>query len=127
MVNELAPKVLIITGMHRSTTSLVTQWLQRCGLFIGERFVGSDPANPQGQVEDFDFLKMHEQLLKKRHYSTTGLVHRPIPELTCEEVAGLKALIESRNKEHQEWGWKDSRTVYSLTCMNEYCLLLFTS
>jgi len=127
VVNELAPKVLIITGMHCSTTSLVSQWLQRCGLFIGERFIGSDPANPQGQVEDFDFLKMHEQLLKKRHYSTTGLVHRPIPELTCEEVAGLKALIESRNKEHQEWGWKDSRTVYSLTCMNEYCLLLFTS
>jgi hypothetical protein len=43
--NEFDPKVLVITGMHRSTTSLVTQWLQRCGLFIGKRFIGSDTAN----------------------------------------------------------------------------------
>jgi hypothetical protein len=108
--HESNPKVLIITGMHRSTTSLVTQWLQRCGLFIGERFIGSDPDNIQGQVEDFDFLRMHEHLLKKRHHSTTGLVDRPISELTCDEVESLKALIETRNREHREWGWKDART-----------------
>ena len=108
--DELNPKILIITGMHRSTTSLITQWLQRCGLFIGERFIGCYPANIQGQVEDFDFLKMHEHLLEKRHYSTTGLTDRPIPQLTDEEVEDLKALVERRNKEHQQWGWKDART-----------------
>jgi len=107
---ESNPKVLIITGMHRSTTSLVTQWLQRCGLFIGERFIGSDPENIQGQVEDFDFLQMHEHLLKKRHYSTNGLIDRPVRQLTWDEVERLKALVEARNKEHQEWGWKDART-----------------
>ncbi|HEV8507493.1 MAG TPA: hypothetical protein VGQ53_18905 [Chitinophagaceae bacterium] len=110
MDDELNPKVLIITGMHRSTTSLVTQWLQRCGLFIGERFIGAGPGNIQGRVEDFDFLKMHEHLLKKRHSSTAGLVHRPIRQLTCEEVEALKTLIENRNKEHLEWGWTDART-----------------
>jgi hypothetical protein len=84
--DEANPKVLIITGMHRSTTSLVTQWLQRCGLFIGERLIGSEPGNIQGQVEDFDFIKMHDRLLKKRNSSTAGLVHRPLRQLTCEEV-----------------------------------------
>src|SRR5262245_19278390 len=100
---EVNPKVLIITGMHRSTTSLVTQWLRQCGLFVGERLVGPDPGNTQGQVEDPDFLKMHERLLKKRNYSTAGLIDRPIPPLSCEEVDELKALIETRNKQHEEW------------------------
>ena len=107
---EVNPKVLIITGMHRSTTSLVTQWLRQCGLFIGERLVGPDQGNAPGQVEDPDFLKMHERLLKKRNYSTAGLIDRPIPALTCEEVDELKILIETRNKDHEEWGWKDHRT-----------------
>jgi hypothetical protein len=104
--DEVNPKVLIITGMHRSTTSLITQWLRKCGLFIGE----SSPGNIHSEVEDADFLKVHEHLLKKRHYATTGLVHKPIPQLTCEEVERLKTLIDARNKEHDEWGWKDART-----------------
>ena len=108
--DEVNPKVLIITGMHRSTTSLVTQWLRQCGLFIGERLVGPDQGNTLGQVEDPDFLKMHERLLKKRNYSTAGLIDRPIRPLTCEEVDELKTLIETRNKDHEEWGWKDHRT-----------------
>lgn len=107
---EVQSKVLIITGMHRSTTSLIAQWLQRCGLFIGERFIGSDPGNVQGQVEDFDFLRMHEYLLTKRRSSSTGLIDKPIPQLTPEEVEKLKALVHARNKEHQQWGWKDART-----------------
>jgi hypothetical protein len=103
-------KVLIITGMHRSTTSLVTQWLRQCGLFIGERPVGHDHESAAGQVEDPDFLRMHERLLKKRNYSTTGLIDKPIRPLTCEEIDELRTLIESRNREHGEWGWKDHRT-----------------
>jgi len=108
--DERNPKVLIITGMHRSTTSLVTRWLQQCGLFIGEKFISSEPGNVEGRVEDSDFLKMHERLLEKRRYSTTGLIDRPIPQLTLDEVEKLKALIESRNRQHQQWGWKDART-----------------
>jgi len=82
MYDEENPKVLIITGMHRSTTSLVTQWLRQCGLFIGERPLDPDQANAVGQVEDPDFLRMHERLLKKRNYSTTGLIYKPIRPLT---------------------------------------------
>jgi len=80
--DEENPKVLIITGMHRSTTSLVTQWLRQCGLFIGESTVGPDQGSRAGQVEDPDFLRMHERLLKKRNYSTTGLIYKPIRPLT---------------------------------------------
>jgi len=108
--DEENPKVLIITGMHRSTTSLVTQWVRQCGLFIGERPVGPDLGSAAGQVEDPDFLQMHGRLLKKRNYSTTGLIDKPIRPLTCEEIDELRTLIESRNKEHGEWGWKDHRT-----------------
>src|SRR5689334_11363908 len=89
--DDVSPKVLIITGMHRSTTSLITQWLRRCGLFIGER----SPGNAHSEVEDPDFLRVHEQLLKSRRFSTAGLVHKPIPQLTCQEVEQLRALIDT--------------------------------
>ena len=123
--DELNPKILIITGMHRSTSSLITQWLQRCGLFIGERFIGSDPANIQGQVEDFDFLKMHEHLLEKRHYSTTGLTDRPIPQLTDGEVEDLKALVEGGIRNISNGAGKMPGPVCFLMFTNEYYPSLF--
>jgi len=126
--DEVSPKVLIITGMHRSTTSLITQWLRRCGLFIGER----SPGNAHSEVEDPDFLRVHEQLLKSRRFSTAGLVHKPIPQLTCQEVEQLRALIDTRNKEHDEWGWKDPRTclfldTYATLIPDAFYLVIFRS
>ena len=61
-------KVLVIVGMHRSGTSVITQWLYRCGLFIGNNLVGPDTGNEQGHFEDADFLRLHQKFLRKRHF-----------------------------------------------------------
>jgi hypothetical protein len=105
---------------------LLPNGLRQCGLFIGERLVGPDQGTA-GPGEDPDFLKMHERLLKKRNYSTAGLIDRPMPPLTCEEVDELKTLIESRNKEHEEWGWKDHRTCLFLDTLRANTTLCFLS
>ena len=56
----MASKILIIVGMHRSGTSLITQWLYRCGLSIGNKLAPADIGNVEGYFEDSDFLKLHE-------------------------------------------------------------------
>lgn len=103
-------KVLIITGMHRSGTSVLTQWLNRCGLFIGNKLVGPDLGNVQGHFEDCEFLNLHQEFLKKRKLADVGFVNRPFPELSISETDQVENLVETRNKEHYTWGWKDPRT-----------------
>jgi len=34
-------RVLVIIGMHRSMTSLLTQWLDKCGLQVGDDLHGA--------------------------------------------------------------------------------------
>ncbi|HJT73097.1 MAG TPA: hypothetical protein VJ720_03740, partial [Chitinophaga sp.] len=56
-------KVLVITGMHRSGTSLITQWLYRCGLHVGDNFMGAGIGNEDGHFEDLDFYNWHRNIL----------------------------------------------------------------
>ena len=49
-------KILVVVGMHRSGTSLTTNWLQKCGLDIGAKLEGKEFSNPDGHFEDIDFL-----------------------------------------------------------------------
>jgi len=41
-------KFLVILGMHRSGTSLITQWLKNCGLSVGDSLHGADVGNAEG-------------------------------------------------------------------------------
>jgi hypothetical protein len=103
-------KVLIIAGMHRSGTSLITQWLHRCGLYIGNRLQGAGVGNVEGHFEDLDFLELHQQLLTARHLPNTGFIDKPVLPLSYTEKLQLQQVIENKNNEKNEWGWKDPRT-----------------
>jgi hypothetical protein len=112
-------KVLIIAGMHRSGTSLVTQWLYRCGLPIGEKLFPADVGNVQGHFEDTDFLEMHRRFLVKRDCPDTGFTDHPFPKLTLREKAQVKDLIGVKTAENDAWGWKDPRTCLFLDTYDE--------
>jgi hypothetical protein len=111
-------KILIIAGMHRSGTSLITQWLNKCGLQIGENTLEADTGNKDGHFEDLEFFKMHQEILSDHHLPADGLVDHNIDlrELTLYEEEKLKSILKIKNKLYTEWGWKDPRT----------CLLLDT-
>jgi len=103
-------KILIIVGMHRSGTSLITQWLNRCGLFVGNNLVGPGIGNVQGHFEDEDFLRLHQKFLKKRNLPESGFVYRRSIVLSEVEKIELQAMIASKTRKHEEWGWKEPRT-----------------
>ncbi|MGD1871910.1 MAG: hypothetical protein ACFB02_02545 [Mastigocoleus sp.] len=119
----MSNKVLIITGMHRSGTSLVSQYLSECGLHVGDNLLTFDSVNPEsaynGHHEDKDFFDFHVQILaKKRIYSfPTNEFRVPINVRKSDREKAVE-LIKSRAHLPQ-WGWKDPRTTLFLNMWDE--------
>ena len=109
-LNLMPNKVLVIAGMHRSGTSLVTQWLKRCGLNVGEQLLGADIGNVEGHFEDVDFYRFHEDTLEAHHESRFGWVTHAIGALTAYQKEKMRSIISFKNKMSVQWGWKDPRT-----------------
>lgn len=115
----MSSKVLIITGMHRSGTSLISHWLYRCGLFIGKHLVPADIGNTEGHFEDAEFLRFHEQFLKNRKLPASGFTNKPIAKLNGEEKKKILSLINDRFLCNDQWGWKEPRTCLFLNAYQE--------
>ena len=103
-------RILIIAGMHRSGTSLITQWLYRCGLNVGENLLGSGIGNDDGHYEDLVFYDFQRKALRNNNIHDSGFTDEPVPTLTSAEREQLKAIISEKNNLFREWGWKDPRT-----------------
>jgi len=112
-------RVLIITGMHRSGTSLITQWLSKCGLQTGERLVPGGNGNIEGHFEDIEFLKMHEEILADHNLPTSGLTVGHVAQFTVYEKEKLKSIIKVKQQLYDQWGWKDPRTCLFLDVYKE--------
>jgi hypothetical protein len=105
-------RVVIITGMHRSGTSLAASLFQRAGVDVGDRLIEAADPNPHGYFEDADFVEFHEQALKDR--SRTILVGDDfIFEPTDDEARRARELLATRGV-RPVWGWKDPRTALFL-------------
>lgn len=103
-------RVLIVTGMHRSGTSLITNWLFHCGLQVGERLVGASGGNEDGHYEDVEFLRIHEEILTENGYSPTGLIHHKPIYISEYQLEKLKAILKVKERHFDQWGWKEPRT-----------------
>ncbi|HEY0176756.1 MAG TPA: hypothetical protein VGC08_10280 [Pedobacter sp.] len=103
-------KILVIAGMHRSGTSLISHWLYRCGLNIGDMLLGSAVGNVEGHFEDLDFLRFHEDTLVAGKLSEFGFIHHPVTELSLYQKEKLKGLIGFKSNMYDQWGWKEPRT-----------------
>ncbi len=119
-------KTLIITGMHRSGTSLTAAFLQSLGVSLGDNLLKSSYANPQGYFEDVDFLSFQRRLLssccrqEEIGFPDWGwtesefLEKRQFP-LYLEPAKQLIIAREiARKNQSQIWGWKDPRTTLLL-------------
>jgi hypothetical protein len=110
-------QVLCIAGMHRSGTSLIASWLERCGLPIHDgEFHGPATGNPRGHFEDKQFVNLHMSAIKAQHPESAGwktIAKNEIPlgqagrDLACR-------LIRERTEKYPVWGWKDPRSVFFL-------------
>jgi hypothetical protein len=120
----MSSKVLIITGMHRSGTSLLSQYLSQCGLHIGKELINFDTINSQsaynGHHEDRDFLEFHREIMARvRIYGfPTNELQLLLFRINSSDRQKAIKLIKSRENLAQ-WGWKDPRTTLFLDFWHE--------
>lgn len=107
---EIQQPILIITGMHRSGTSLVSSLLQSASLNIGRNLVAGNEGNIKGHFENKDFVDFHEKVLYSLGINQIGwtLEKDLSPPPAYQDEA--KSLIESSLSPNKPWGWKDPRT-----------------
>ena len=113
MCQSPAP-ILIITGMHRSGTSVVAAALASAGLHVGSRLMPGGRGNPRGHFEDLDFVSLHERILRANGIGTEGFTTAteiPVPPSLADEAV---LLVEQRRLGQTPWGWKDPRTTLFL-------------
>ena len=105
--------VIILTGMHRSGTSLTASLLQSAGINFGDRLMGEDLGNAKGHFEDLDFVEFHQNVLQSQGISVAGWTEQNKIQVQPQYLNPAKALISTR-KDLPTWGWKDPRTTLFL-------------
>ena len=121
-------KIIIVLGMHRSGTSLLARWLHTSGVPMGERLLSASSSNPTGHFEDLDFLKFHTDLLSRRRLEYDVKDHFAPP--LDHEVQEAMMLVDERNQQYAQWGWKDPRTcllidMWKQVVPNAYYVVLY--
>lgn len=110
--------VIIMTGMHRSGTSLTASLLQNSGVFIGERLMDGGTGNIKGHFEDWDFVDLHRESLTAASVNREGWTTQKNFTLSGEYLERAKTLIAARSQ-YPIWGWKDPRTTLFLDCWQD--------
>jgi len=112
-------RTLMVVGMHRSGTSLISNWLYRCGLQLGEHLLEAGNGNIEGHFEDVEFLRMHEEILTSNDFPATGYVYDKVIDISIYQIAKLKSVIKVKNQLYRQWGWKEPRTCLFLDLYRE--------
>jgi glycosyltransferase involved in cell wall biosynthesis len=108
--NDSKASVFIITGMHRSGTSLTASLFQKVGVDIGKKLVGPADGNIRGHFENVDFVEFHKDVLRSRGIDELGCTFEKTIPVGDEFVAAAKNAIARNQQTHKHWGWKDPRT-----------------
>jgi GT2 family glycosyltransferase len=115
---------IVITGMHRSGTSLVASWLAAAGVDLGERLLAPDAGNPTGYFEDLSFLDLDRRMLCEAvpagepghpDWGWTESERLDRSRFAAHEDAARALLAAQANRDSGGlWGWKDPRTTLLL-------------
>lgn len=63
-MNKSTRSFLLVTGMHRSNTSMLARMLAHSGVPFGNDLVGAAESNPYGHYEDVELMRLHENMLR---------------------------------------------------------------
>ena len=102
--------ILIITGMHRSGTSLTASLLQSAGVDIGSNLMAPSQGNIKGHFEDLEVVEFHKNVLEANNLSPEGWVTlKTIPEIPEHLLPKAQQVINYKRQITGMTGWKDPR------------------
>lgn len=115
---------IIILGMHRSGTSMITRLLHLCGLYLGQEkdMMKPQPENPEGYWENWKITRFNDEMLEKMGGNYHQPPHLAPGWLNDELFAGMKHRAKGLFTEFETqplWGWKDPRSMLLLDLWNE--------
>lgn len=102
---------VLITGFHRSGTSMTTRMLARAGLYLGDQLVGARPSNPYGHYEDAEAVRLHDEWLALNDQDWLCGVQE-LPRLPADLDGRQQAIIHRLADRNRSWGFKDPRTAH---------------
>jgi len=105
--------VFIITGMHRSGTSLTASIMQSAGVNIGRRLMEATEFNAKGHFENLDFFEFHLDVFRSLGVNIDGWTLQENLQIDEPLIDRAKQLIE-QNSLSSIWGWKEPRTTLFL-------------
>jgi hypothetical protein len=108
-------RVVVVLGMHRSGTSLLTRGLRSLGVYLGEDFVDVQFDNPTGYWEDRRIQNLNERVLGLYgiKWESATLLQDSQFEISEIEAMRSEAIEHIRLNflAHPLWGFKDPRTL----------------
>lgn len=114
MTSTTAPAVahppLVITGMHRSGTSLAASLVAGAGIDVGRRLMAASRGNERGHYEDLDFYEFHARALRAHGAGAEGFACVDGLAVPTSLRPAAEALVEAKSQAGVPWGWKDPRT-----------------
>ena len=106
------PSCVIVLGMHRSGTSLVTGSLEDAGLNLGE-VNHAAPFNRMGNKENEAIRGLNDSLLAQSGASWNAPPNHQVQWSRDDEVRA-RSLIEPYQYAARPWGFKDPRTIWTV-------------
>ena len=104
---------IVVFGMHRSGTSLITSMIAEMGANAGDRFIVPGEDNPEGFFEDAELNQINERILHRQHrrwfsvkVDAPDIAGYPDPDLRTEMESVLGRL---RGDERLPYVIKDPR------------------
>ena len=104
-------KSVVVLGLARSGTSVVTGILRTLGVDMGSSI--PDKANPYGSFEDKDLADLHKKIFDAAGYKTYW--NPPAPEailgLRDQWEPQIREIVRKKSMGSHIWGWKHPRTI----------------
>ena len=105
-------KCVIVLGMHRSGTSVLTHAIETLGAHLGSQLIAANEGNEKGYFENISIVRQNDKILKSLDCNWDSL---SIPNLTNDQIAeysvSLTDLLLSEYKNIDFWGIKDPRLI----------------
>jgi hypothetical protein len=98
---------VIVTGMHRSGTSMMAGLLMKCGLYLGNNLIGILHDNPKGHFEDRNFMRINAEIFEA-NAGRWGMPPKKIEIVPPKLINQMRAFVGMWPKDRPV-GWKDPR------------------
>jgi len=111
------PKIILIFGIFRSSTSALAGLIHKGGITMGEDLLPADWINPKGYFEDMHFIKINKKIMAKLGIDRLNI---PFPydfeankAKVQPEIDELMALVDYYVGKYDVWGWKQPEMCFT--------------